>query len=83
MTDIEKAKLEQLNDDTVLLGAIKEVLLNNTEPIIDATRLSNEQLGAITRAKENAKEMIKDGFKEIERYKKVKISERLNENPAR
>lgn len=84
MTDQEKAKLEQLNDDSVLLGILRKIFLDNFADIKKTNEeLSDEILGQILRAHLKALDYINYCFKEIEKYKRVKIKDGENINPAR
>lgn len=54
--------------------AVKKELLDNTLKKYDLGQ-NNEYLGAEVRARERAKEMIEESFKNMRRYKKIQKSE--------
>lgn len=83
INDIEKNKLEQLNEDRILLEAIKKVMLDIPNPTGLSTELSDELLGQNLRAFLTAIGLIKRGFKELEKFKKVEQQQQNNINPAR
>lgn len=84
ISDIEESKLEQLNDDITLLGALRKIFFDKLPDTRYASEeLSDEILGQILRANLKAIKLLEEGFKEIEKYKKVKIPEQKNQNPAR
>lgn len=75
MSEKEINELEKLNENPILLEAIKKILSEEFELEFELTEidneLSNEILGEITRACMQGRLRLDKGFKVIERYKKV------------
>jgi hypothetical protein len=83
MNENEKNELEKLNDNPVLLEAIRKILFSQVRQIEDFEKelsegLPDERLGEITRGQMAAVKLLKEGFKEIANYKKV--DSKLEEN---
>lgn len=74
--NIEESLLKQIADNPALLAAVKAKIL---EPF-DSFHLwqigrdqTNDQLGAIIRARLEGLQLVEEGFKEIEKYKTVDV----------
>ena len=83
MNENEKNELEKLNDNPVLLEAIRKILFSQVRQIEDFEKelsegLPDERLGEITRGQMAAVKLLKEGFREIASYKKV--DSKLEEN---
>ena len=71
MNENEKNELEKLNENPILIEAIKKILLEKFELTEIDNGLSNEVLGEITRACMQGKLRLNKGFQELASYKKV------------
>jgi len=75
MNEKEQNELEKLNDNPTLLEAIKEVLFSKFDlnEVVKNMKedVDNQILGEITRSCIGGAELLKEGFKKIESYKKV------------
>ena len=83
MSENEIRELEKLNDNPILLGAIRKILFSQVRQIEDFEKelsegLPDERLGEITRGQMAAVKLLKEGFREIASYKKV--DSKLEEN---
>jgi len=83
MSENEIRELEKLNDNPVLLEAIRKILFSQVRQIEDFEKelsegLPDERLGEITRGQMAAVKLLKEGFREIASYKKV--DSKLEEN---
>ena len=83
MDDTKKIYLQRLAEDEKTLEALKEELLTSLDDKKPNLELNNKDLGANTRGRELAKQMVEEGIKNIKRLKVIKRSERENQNPGR
>ena len=88
-SELEIIELQKFLENPTLKGAVKGALLDavhfNEEMLAVAQKeeLSDEQIGAVLRATGNAYLLIKKGFENLEKYKKIKKITAENINPAR
>ena len=79
-------KLAQFLEDEAMYHAVKQILMEQFDiNKINYTQetVTNEILGQLTRACIEGRDMLAAGFKEIEKYRKDKISAKGNNiNPA-
>ena len=81
--DLKKFSLQRLAEDEKLLEALEEeliLLLDNKKP--DLT-MRNEDLGAVIRAREEAKITIKEGLKKIKATKTISSKVVRETNPGK
>ena len=83
MNEQETNELEKLNDNPTLLEAIRKVLFSQIRQIEDFEKelpegLSDERFGEIARGQIAAVKLLKEGFKDLESYKK-KVEDKLDE----
>ena len=83
MDDTKKVYLQRLAEDEKTLEALKEELLNSLDDKKPNLELNNEDLGANTRGKELAKQMVEEGIKNIKRLKVIKSKVGQDANPGR
>lgn len=81
MTTVQRARLEAFANDQGLVDALQQLfseVRTQTKPNLD---LSNEQIGAILRAREEAKTLVDAGFRLLSQFKTQTIV--TKPNPAR
>ena len=79
MTDREKVELQKINE--ILESALRKIFLKEIGDHF-SLNLDNEILGQVLRARLEARQMIEEGFKEIERLNKKEEPERIKDNQA-
>lgn len=79
LTDLEKNKIENLNEDIELVEAIKKVLLN---AFLTEWPTNNKDFMTLA-ASRVAIDILKIGFYELEKIRKVEEKHQDNKNPAR
>jgi len=83
MPNPNEEKLANFVQDTVLFNAVRAILFSqfdlNEQEYGDK---DNQGLGEITRAAIQGRELLTQGFKEIEKYKKQDNERPTNKNPA-
>ncbi len=81
MNELEKKELEKLNDNRILLEAIEKVFMSMLDFDEFDDDMPNNLLGESLKAKLEARKIIKNGFKEIENYKRSELKKE-EINPA-
>jgi len=86
---IDQNRIEKFLDDDEQVKAVENALLSfvwfSPEEFnkINDTALKNAEIGEITRSYAIATRLIRQGFKELEKFKKVKADNSPDINPAR
>lgn len=81
MNEYQKAHLQRLADDERLTEILEQALLSALDDRNPNLSLTNEELGAETRAKAEAKELVKKGLEQIKELKNYKVGKNKS-NPA-
>jgi len=86
---IDTNRIQKFLDDPEQVKAIEEALLSfvwfSPEEFskVNATALTNEQIGEITRSYAIATDMLNKCFRELEKLRRVEINKTPGKNPAR
>ena len=83
MDDIHKNLLQRLSKDDKTLEAIQEHLMRLLDSDSYNLSLNNEDLGAMVRAIEVAKQLVTEGLKDIKKLNVISRSEQQDKNPGR
>ena len=78
-------KIAQFLEDEAMMLAVREILeaqFNLNSAVSASPLLANEQLGELTRSCIQGAQFLKNGFKELEKYRKEKVVEKTEVNPA-
>lgn len=80
-------KLAQFVEDDAMFNAVKGILftqcdLNTMHRNVSFSTTTNEELGELARSWEQAREILVQGFKEIEKHRKRSQSTKTVVNPA-